>query len=134
MKIKTTAASLIVVIALTATLPPTGVAGQEDLTNTEHLLKWCKQPEASANHAYCVGFIQGVGNMMTMVGASAQGDLRVRWGMCYPDPAPTTNAEIQAFINWAEKWPKYWGELNLTTVVVALSQTWPCTAEGKPAN
>lgn len=134
MRFKASVASLLVVLATVAALSPTRVAAEEGFTNTEHLLKWCKQPETSANHAYCVGYIEGVSNMMVLVGTDAQGAFRKNVGMCYPDPPPSVSAVVQAFINWAERNPKHWADLNVIGVVVALSQTWPCTAEGKPVN
>lgn len=132
MRLKVAAASLLAVLATMAALPSTGAAAQEDFTNTEHLLKWCKQPETSSNHAYCVGFILGVGNMMAMVGASAPSDFRVTMGICAPEPGPSPNAAVQVFINWAEKNPKYWGQSNIVGVTLALQQTWPCTPDAKP--
>lgn len=133
MRFKATAASIFIVLATVAALSPTRVAAEEDFKNTEHLLKWCKQPETSANHAFCVGFVSGIAEMMKLVALTAHGHFRMNYGMCVSDPDPGGNAEVQAFINWTEKNPKNWGMLNEVGVILALSETWPCTADAKPA-
>lgn len=132
MRLKASAASLFVVLA-TVTAPSPTHGAEEDIKNVEHLLAWCKQPEASAEHAFCVGFVDGTADMMGMVAVNTHGDFRMHYGMCSSNPYPSVNAEVQAFILWAEKNPKVWGMPNEVGVILALADTWPCTADGKAA-
>ena len=86
------------------------------------LYEMCKKPYG-VDTAFCVGYIGGVHDMMMMIRLSDDEkvkDLR----LC--DPGSTRGAQVQVFVNWAEKHPEHWSKLMFAGVVAALSTTWRC--------
>jgi hypothetical protein len=74
-----------------------------------------------------VGFISGTVAVMEQVGLGTSGNFRGAMGMCVSMPDPTGNAEVGAFINWAEKNPQFREKPSAVGVMLALSSAWPCT-------
>lgn len=132
MKLKAVVLSLLFALVLGFAVS-TPIHGEEDFSNVEHLLKWCKLPETRSDHGFCAGYVVGVADMMQQVGRQGAGNFRSVFGMCVPKSlhTPSGNAEVQVFVNWAEKNPKEWGQVNEVGVVLALSEAWPCN-ETKP--
>lgn len=120
---------LFVLILMFAATSPTKGDQQSDPRNTEHLLRWCKEPETSFDHAYCAGYVSGMADVMGLIGVGATKDFKLHFGMCTSEPYPSANAEVQAFINWAEKHPTEWGTSAQVSVLLALQETWPCLAK-----
>jgi hypothetical protein len=116
---------LLVLVGCFATSMPSQ-AQTPDVSNIEFLLRACKSSEGSAEHTFCLGFVSGIADMMEQVGLQGAGRFKPTWGMCVSKPFPTGNAEVQAFVNWAERNPKEWGRDYMIGVVVALRETWPC--------
>jgi hypothetical protein len=58
---------------------------------------------SGTDYAYCLGFVSGHAAVMEQVGVGAQGDFRGAMGMCVSMPYPTANAEVAAFVNWAQR-------------------------------
>ena len=100
---------------------------QQDITNTESLLRMCRSSHDDGNYGFCLGFVSGIADMMEAVGLQGKGDFKKTYGMCVTAPFPSANAEVQAFINWAEKNPKTWEQSNTVGVILSLAATWPCT-------
>ena len=119
---------LLVLILMLASTSPTKGDQQADPRNTAHLLRWCKEPETSSDYAYCVGYVSGMADVMGLIGVGASKDFK-RYGMCASEPYPSANAEVQAFINWAEKKPTEWATSAQVGVLLALQETWPCLAK-----
>ena len=117
---------LLLLLAVCLTTTSVVRAQATEAPNVEILLGMCKSSEASTDHWYCVGFIMGIADMMEQVGIQQKGQFQLLFGMCVSKPFPDGNAEVQAFINWAEKSPKEWGKNYMFGVVAAMSQTWPC--------
>lgn len=126
MKAKAAAGLVIAVLVLTATTPTKG--DDQDLRSTETLLGFCKQQLAFPGHSFCLGYVSGIAGMMEEFSVKTTGAVRQRYGMCVSSPYPSANAEVQAFINWAEKNPRAWGLDMQAGVILALSDTWPCAA------
>jgi hypothetical protein len=72
---------------------------------------------------YCVGYVAAMVESMMVVGSD---DSAHAFGIC---PATSVNsaAAVQAFKNWAQKHPEYWGVNRYFGVAQALQELWPCS-------
>lgn len=102
-------------------------AQSTDLGSTESLLSMC-QPQGS-DYGYCLGFISGMAAVMEQVGIGATGDFRGAMGMCPSKPYPTADAEVEAFIAWAQRNPQFGNKPSVVGVTIALDSTWPCEGQ-----
>jgi hypothetical protein len=127
--------TLIVTIIVMAELAlvSTALAADGSAPDTSQLQ--ADNPSGSVQHLYeectgasvygqmeCVGYISGVADNMTIVGA---GGFAPEFGVC-PKTAVTYGADVQAFKNWAQKHPEAWGFRRWIGVASALRDTWPC--------
>jgi hypothetical protein len=99
--------------------------------NVQTLLSDCTGSQSSFEYTLCVGYVGGVSDQMTLNGLMViNGDDRSRFvkafSMC-PQPHPTWGAEIQAFVNWAQKHPEQWQQPGLLGVLAANRTLWPCS-------
>jgi hypothetical protein len=97
--------------------------------NVQELYTQCKAPVGTPESLMCLGFISGVADLMQLNGVSRKNFSSVQWSAISNEAicgAPTTGAEIQAFINWAEKHPEQWGTFRLIGAIKALRESWPC--------
>jgi hypothetical protein len=101
-------------------------ASAADLNSTGGMLAMCKS--GGDGYSYCLGFISGTAAVMEQVGLGTTGNFRGAMGMCVSLPYPTGNAEVAAFIRWAEANSQLWGKPSAVGVLVALSATWPCAS------
>jgi len=81
---------------------------------------------SGADYAYCLGFVSGQAAVMEQVGVGGSGDFRGAMGMCVSMPYPAANAEVAAFISWAQRNPQFWSKPSAVGVILALAATWPC--------
>lgn len=102
-------------------------AQASDFSSTDGLLEMCRSN--GADYGYCLGFISGTAAVMEQIGLGASGDFRGAMGMCVPRPYPTANAEVQAFVNWAQRNTQQWGQPSAVGVMMALANTWPCAGQ-----
>lgn len=93
------------------------VAGDEDLYSFGYLYKLCIQ-----GHDYCLGFVTGVGGVMSINGYANSG----RFELCTYGKALRTDAMVQAVINIGRDHPDFWTDPMLSGTIFALSTTWPC--------
>lgn len=82
-----------------------------------------------ADFGYCLGFVSGMAAVMEQVGIGTTGDFRGAMGMCASMPYPTANAEVQAFVAWAQQNPQLLGKPGAVGVTMALANTWPCAGQ-----
>jgi len=84
----------------------------------------CKGEMAGERGHYCLGYVEGVAQVMIIIGALG----RDEFSMCPRPPVglPSGAAMIQAFMNWAEKHLEHWSEMEVVGVSLALSSSWPC--------
>lgn len=101
-------------------------ANATDLNSTEGMLAMCKS--SGDGYSYCLGFISGTAAVMEQVGLGTTGNFRGAMGMCVSMPYPTGNAEVAAFVRWAEKNSEFWDKPSAIGVVLALSAAWPCAS------
>ena len=95
-------------------------ASAADKNNIQWLYTQCKQ-----NSPLCIAYIEGVADMMALASVSPDKVTRGTLGMCAPD-GTTYGADVQVLINWAEKHPEQWTQVQIVGVIGALGETWPC--------
>ena len=71
---------------------------------------------------FCHGYLVGAYHYHE---AASSGPKGVRL-VCPPDPMPTRNDTIDAFIQWAKAHPQHWGEPPVESQFRFLMQKWPC--------
>lgn len=105
------------------------------LVDVQKLRDLCKKPDHDVEAVYCLGFVVGIADVMTMNAtqiSKAPNGSPVRTylaasGICTPDyRAPSGGALIQAFLNWADRHPEKWGIDAGTGVGLAFQDTWRC--------
>ena len=102
-------------------------AQASDISSTEGLLEMCRSN--GADYGYCLGFISGTAAVMEQVSLGTSGQFRGAMGMCVSMPYPSPNAEVQAFVNWAQRNPQLGGKPSAVGVMMALANTWPCAEQ-----
>lgn len=83
--------------------------------------------EADTLAQFCGAFFLGTANLMKYNCAAAANGFG-SWNALSTEPGYSTEAAIQAFINYARARPEKWNLTMGTLVPVALSQTFPCEA------
>lgn len=108
-----------------------------DPNSVQFLYSACKS-NADADSNYCLGFIEGVGQMMAVnsenLSVASNEKVANGWikktSICLEGKPlgawPSGGAMEQAFINWAQQHPEHWADGALSWVVVAMGSTWPC--------
>lgn len=119
-------ASIVSALALSAASTQSQPASAVSPTSIEFLLQACKSPDLGS-HAYCLGQINGAAAVMELVGLRATGTVRQQLGMCVATPFPSGDAEVQAFVNWANANPPLWGQNAAAGIMMALTTSWPCS-------
>ena len=93
---------------------------------TRSLLSLCTVPAEDARYKealhFCHGYLVGAFHYYL---ASVSGPNAKRL-VCPPDPPPTRNAAIAAFIAWAQARPQYMNEAPVETEFRFLMETYPC--------
>lgn len=92
----------------------------------------CKSTE-NAKQVSCIRFIDGMSSAMMISGRLSlmnslewhQRMLYSTMGMC-PEQSLTPGQMRQAFVNWVERNPTQWQQLEYEGVVAAMKETWPC--------
>lgn len=96
--------------------------------STEDLVDLCSPGEDSeyavAAIHFCHGFMSGAYRYHQ---AQAAGDAARRL-VCPPDPPPTRNEAVAAFVSWARARPQYLAEPAIDSLFRFLVETWPCPA------
>jgi hypothetical protein len=114
-------------VALSVLAPGAGMA-QEGAT-VQAFLDVCNSPAGSPLETYCLGYVAGLGEMLSVNGLLLQSmtphDANVLRpiSMC---GSPSQGAEVQAFKNWAVMHPEQWTKAAGVGVGLALRETWPC--------
>ena len=121
----------LVALLLGAALAAPGVAfavTDEDfeVKTTRSLLNLCTVSTDDARYKealhFCHGYLVGAYHYYL---ASVSGPSAKRL-VCPPDPPPTRNAAITAFIAWAQAHPQYMSEAPVETEFRFLTETYPC--------
>ena len=111
-------------------------ASADDRKNdVQRLYQDCKATD-HFRELLCMGFVSGVGAQMSLTGRLAAAERRegrlstgassefvFSISIC---TNPSNGAKLQAFNNWAEKHPEFWGLSQTVGVMVALREAFPC--------
>ncbi len=85
-------------------------SAQVPITSVKNLLSACEGGPGSDNYSYCIAYVAGITDWMTVVG---QAPLPKPWhailGECAPNDV-TYRAAVQAFVKWARSHPEVWSE------------------------
>ena len=97
-----------------------------EVKTTRNLLALCTVSTEDARYKEALHFRHGylVGAFHYYL-ASVAGPNAKRL-VCPPDPPPTRNAAIPAFIAWSQAHPQYMGEAPVETEFRFLTETYPC--------
>jgi hypothetical protein len=76
------------------------------------------------NYGYCLGAVAGVSQVMAANCDGGKSEPSLAW--LSASLPPSHGAGVQAFVNWAEAHPEQWGAYELTGVILAIRQTFPC--------
>jgi Rap1a immunity proteins len=121
----------LVLLLLGAALAMPGAAGAVadadfEVKTTRSLLNLCTVSAEDARYKealhFCHGFLVGAFQYYL---ASVSGP-KAKPLVCPPDPPPTRNEAIAAFIAWAQVHPQYMNEAPVETEFRFLSERWPC--------
>ena len=97
-----------------------------EVKTTRSLLNLCTVSAEDARYRealhFCHGFLVGAFQYYL---ASVAGP-KARPLVCPPDPPPTRNEAIAAFIAWAQAHPQYMNEAPVETEFRFLTERWPC--------
>jgi hypothetical protein len=123
------ALALSLAVAMIGGLFPSAVAAAED--NVQKLLQECSAENPSYDLFHCIGYVNGIGDMMGLIGllitkSNERTPNLGRFAFCPGKPAPTYGARLQAFKNWAQSHPEKWGDQAFVGVITALREVWPC--------
>ena len=98
--------------------------------NVQGLLESCISTTAPDGPPYCVGRVTGIFKIMALNGiAVTQHDGGAKFlAICAKDslPLPSYAAQVQVFINWANKHPENWAMSDSEGVIRAMQEKWPC--------
>lgn len=93
--------------------------------DVQSLYNACQKSSASQEFALCTGYISGVGEMLMLLGGYKKNHPKEAGPFAICD-APSFGAMGQAFIDWAERNPQERAREQISGVVLALTQKWPC--------
>ena len=101
-------------------------SAQVPITNVKNLLAACEGGPGSDHYSYCIAYVAGITDWMTVVG---QAPLPKPWhailGECAPDNV-TYRAAVQAFVKWARTHPGSWSERAAVGVASAVRELGLC--------
>ena len=121
----------LILLLLGGALAVPGVAGAVtdgdfEIKTTRNLLNLCTVSADDVRYKealhFCHGYLVGAFHYYL---ASVSGPNAKRL-VCPPDPPPTRNAAIAAFIAWAQAHPQYMSEAPVETEFRYLTETYPC--------
>lgn len=118
------------VCAFAWTMPPARAATAENFTvrTTADLVTLCETQPGQENYVaaihFCQGFASGAYQYYLAV---ARNDPALRF-VCLPDPPPTRNDAIAAFLAWVRANPSALEQPAVESMFRYLGQTYPCSA------
>jgi hypothetical protein len=93
-----------------------------EVVSTGALVSMCKNKASVAEQNFCHGFSQGVYDMYLV----SRHPKRAPGFVCFPNPGPTRNVVIDAFVGWADNNPQYAKASAADTIMRYLAGTYPC--------
>jgi len=93
---------------------------------TENIVNLCTaSPDDPLYHQainFCHGYLVGAYHYYESLSSGPKG---IRF-VCPPDPMPSRNDTIDAFIQWVKARPQHWEETPVETEFRFLMEKWPC--------
>ena len=99
------------------------VGRADDHRNIQWLYNACKERDDQLGFVICLGYVSGIGDLMQMNAVAAL--KRVIDPSGWDDRLcgqPSYGAQVQAFVNWAERHPEKWQFSRQLGVVAALRE------------
>jgi Rap1a immunity proteins len=94
---------------------------------TADLVDLCDTDLASEHYIAAIHFCQGFGiGAYQYYMAQVTEDPSTRF-VCVPNPPPTRNEAMAAFVSWARAHPEYMNEAPVDTLFRYLAETYPCS-------
>jgi hypothetical protein len=109
----------VLLVALAMSPGQQAIAESNPTFQFQSLYEQCKTPTE-----FCVGYVSGVGHMMSMTGADQHSDKT--YSICPEHYAPSAAAMIQAVLNFGQQHPEMWSDEMVIPAGLALQQAWPC--------
>jgi hypothetical protein len=116
-------------VVFASMIPGHTLRADEPKLNVQELYSQCMAPKDSTAAIFCLGFVSGIGDFMQLNGAERKMVSDAQWSVLSNEALcglPTYGAQVQAFVNWAEKHPEEWGTSRVIGVVIAFRESWPC--------
>jgi Ssp1 endopeptidase immunity protein Rap1a len=121
--------ALLLAGALVAGVTPASAASIENfqVKTTADLIDLCSADPASDHYIAAIHFCEGfaVGAYQYYL-AQAADDPSSQY-VCVPNPPPTRNDAIVAFLAWAKAHPQFMGEAPVDALFRFLGETYPCS-------
>jgi hypothetical protein len=121
--------ALLLASLLLAGMTPASAATIENfqVRTAADLVDLCDTDPASEHYIAAIHFCQGfsIGAYQYYM-AQATEDPSSRF-VCIPNPPPTRNEAMAAFVNWARAHPEYMNDAPVDTLFRYLGQTYPCS-------
>src|SRR5579872_6022768 len=99
---------------------------QIPITTVQNLLAACEGGPGSDKYPYCISYVAGISDWMTVVG---QAPLPKPWhailGECAPEET-TYREAVRAFVSWAKSHPETWSQRAAVGVASAVRRLGQC--------
>ena len=114
---------------LVAGMTPASAATIENfqVRTAADLVDLCDTDPSSVHYIAAIHFCQGFGiGAYQYYAAQVTEDPSTRF-VCIPNPPPTRNEAMAAFVGWARAHPEYMNDAPVDTLFRYLGQTYPCS-------
>jgi Ssp1 endopeptidase immunity protein Rap1a len=114
---------------LAAGMTPASAATIENfqVRTAADLVDLCDTDPSSVHYIAAIHFCQGFGiGAYQYYAAQVAEDPSTRF-VCIPNPPPTRNEAMAAFVGWARAHPEYMNDAPVDTLFRHLSETYPCS-------
>lgn len=114
---------------LVAGMTPASAATIENfqVRTATDLVDLCDTDPSSVHYIAAIHFCQGFGiGAYQYYAAQVTEDPSTRF-VCIPNPPPTRNEAMAAFVGWARAHPEYMNDAPVDTLFRYLGQTYPCS-------
>jgi Rap1a immunity proteins len=120
--------ALLLAAALAAGAGPASAAGIENfrVRTAADLVALCSTDPASDTYIAAIHFCQGFGVGAYQYYVAQTADDPSSQYVCFPNPPPTRNEAMAAFVAWANAHPEYMGNTPVDVVFRYLGETYPC--------
>jgi hypothetical protein len=121
--------ALLLAGALVAGTTPVSAATIENfrMKTAADLVDLCSTDPASEDYIAAIHFCQGFGVGAYQYYLAQAADDPSSQYVCLPNPPPSRNEAMAAFVAWGKAHPQYMGEAPVDAVFRYLGETYPCS-------